>query len=95
MRAPFIGICSFVRYKVPVPNAKEMEMLVRWYWLGTYRPGYLSAWLFVSLALVGHSCKPRHLSAWLLISLVACRHLSAWLLVDLALVGHSCRPRHL
>jgi len=72
MQAPFIGICSFVRCKVPVPNAKEMEMLVRWYWLGTYRPGYLSAWLLVGLTLVGHSCRPRHLLAWLLISLVAC-----------------------
>jgi len=68
MRAPFIGICSFVRCKVPIPNAKEMKMLVCWYWLGTYRPGHLSSWL-----LVGHSCRPRHLSAWLLLSLVTCR----------------------
>jgi len=61
------------RCKVSVPNTKEMKMLVRWYWLGTYRTGYLSAWLLVGLTLVGHSCRPRHLSAWLLINLVTCR----------------------
>ena len=73
MRALFIGICFFVRCKVLVPNAKEMEILVCWHWLGTCRPGYSSAWLLADLALVSHSCRPRHLSTRLLVG-----HTSHW-----------------